>query len=74
MPCKRFLKILRFLHFADNEKVDENDKMKKTRNISDFLNNRFVIFYTPTNKVLINESLIKYKGGLHFASLLHPNK
>lgn len=32
IPFRKFLAISRFLHLADNEKADDNDKLKMIRN------------------------------------------
>lgn len=64
MPYRRFLAISRFLHFANNESSDKNDKMTKVRNVADYLNEKFHELYTPEENVSIDESLMKFKGRL----------
>lgn len=64
MPYRRFLAITRFLHFANNDSSDENDKMTKVRSFADSLNDKFHELYTPGENVSIDESLMKFKGRL----------
>lgn len=70
MPLRRFLVISRFLHFADNEKADDKDKLKKIRNIVNYLNDKFTNLYTLKSKISIDESLMKYKGRLSFIQFI----
>lgn len=64
MPYRRFLAITRFLHFANNDSSDKNDKMTKVRSVADYLNEKFHELYIPEEDVSIDESLMKFKGRL----------
>lgn len=64
MPYRRFLAITRFLHFANNDDSDDNDKMTKLRNMVDYFNEKFDELYTPERDMSIDESLMKFKGRL----------
>lgn len=70
MSLRRFLAISHFLHFADNENADDNDKLKKIRNIVNYLNDKFTNLYTPKSSICIDESLMKYKGRLSFVQFI----
>ena len=70
MSLRRILAISHFLHFTDNEKADDNDKLKKIRNIVNYLNDKFTNLYTPKSSICIDESLMKYKGRLSFVQFI----
>ena len=66
MPCLRFLQILRYLHFVDNEGAD-TDKMLKTwkvQKLLDYLVKRYRDVYTPRRKPSVDETMLKFKGRL----------
>ena len=73
MPRRRFLQIKKFLHFADNEKLNKNDKLAKIRPLVSVINvslKQFGIF----NKYLsIDEQMIPYYGK-HSAKMYIKNK
>ena len=66
MPVKRFLQILRYLHFVDNNDVtvDKSVKTYKVRNIVDYLCKRFRAVYVPAQELSLDETMIKFKGRL----------
>ena len=66
MPRNRFLQILRYLHFVDNEdvSVDKTNKMWKVQNVLDFHNKRFRAVYCPHRELSIGETMLKFKGRL----------
>ena len=66
MPRNRFLQILRYLHFVDNEDVsiDKTNKMWKVQNVLDYLNKRFRAAYCPRRELSIDETMLKFKGRL----------
>lgn len=43
-PRDKFLNISSFLHFTDKVKEIKNDKIRKIRNIADYLNDIFFVF------------------------------
>lgn len=69
-PRDRFFDISSFLHFTDNEKENKDDRIRKIRNIVDYLNTKFCYLYTPDSEVAINESLMKFKGRLSFIQFI----
>ena len=66
MPKNRFLQILRYLHFVDNEdvSVDKTNKMWKVQNVLDFHNKRFRAVYCPRRELSMGETMLKFKGRL----------
>ena len=75
--CKRlrYLNILRFWHFNDNDQQpnpqDPNrDRMYKIRPVIDHLNRKFQAAIQPEQEVALDESLLLYKGRLAFKQFL----
>ncbi|KAK6178647.1 hypothetical protein SNE40_011175 [Patella caerulea] len=66
MPRDRALQILRYLHFADNERADPNDRLAKVRPVLDKLVANFKENYIPSQETSTDESLLKFKGRLKF--------
>ena len=69
MNRDRYLLILKFLHFNDNMpgRTEPNpDKLFKIRPLVDHLFEKFQEIYTPSKNVCIDESLLLWKGRLHF--------
>ena len=66
MSSRRFLHILRFLHFVDNEDatVDKGNKLWKIGNVLAYLNKRFSGTYNPRRELSIDETMLKFKGRL----------
>ena len=67
MPCRRFLQILRYLHFIDNES-DNTDKTLRTwkvQRVLDYLVKRFRDAYTPRRELSVDETMLKFKGRLN---------
>ena len=73
MKRDRWMSILMFLHFADNEAADVNDKLRKVRPLLDLLLTRFQEVYTPSQTISIDEELIAWKGRLNFRQYI-PSK
>ncbi|XP_017752724.1 PREDICTED: piggyBac transposable element-derived protein 4-like [Eufriesea mexicana] len=73
MPLKRFLQITRCLHFANNNAIDNTDKLRKIKPVTNFFNQRFKEAYTMQEDITIDASLIKYKGRLPHKPY-HPSK
>ena len=66
MSSRRFLHILRFLHFVDNEAatVDKGNKLWNIGNVLAYLNKRFSTTYNPRRELSIDETMLKFKGRL----------
>lgn len=64
MSRDRFLLLLKFWHFSDS--VDESDKLYKIRNVLDILLKSFTEVLTPGRFIVIDETIIPWKGRLKF--------
>ena len=73
---KRFLQILRALHFVDNSSVPpgpRSDRLWKIRPAFDFLVDRFSSIFMPGKNLCIDESLLLWKGRLFFKQYIPKN-
>ena len=71
----RFLQILRYLHFADNSLVPRPDspdfnKLYKIQPLLDLIIPRFRAVYSPERQLAVDETLIKFKGKVHFRQFI----
>ena len=78
MSRTRFLQILRYLHFADNNLAPPHDSEEhnKLYKIQPFLNlviARFQEVYSPDRQLAVDETLIKFKGKLTLQTI-YPNQ
>lgn len=73
MPRDRFIFILRFLHFADNSNVNAADKLFKIRCVVDHFKTIFKNSLYPFQNIVIDESLLLFKGRLSFRQYI-PSK
>jgi hypothetical protein len=73
MNRNRFLLLLQFLHFKDNEHQSTNDKLYKIKPIVDHLRERFSQILVPYQNLCIDESLILWKSRLSFKQYI-PSK
>ena len=78
MARDRFLHILRFLHFENNEdppnRDDANyDRLWKIRKVFDTLNNKFCEMYNPTEYLAVDEVIVLFKGRVIFRQYI-PKK
>lgn len=62
MRRDRFVQILRFIHCADNSKIDMSDKMYKLRPLMNKLKNNFQKNFVAVEQMDFDESMIKYFG------------
>ena len=65
----RYLQILRYLHFSNNEEIVSHP-LKKIKPIIDFLSKKFSSTINPGKNLCIDESLILRKGRLKFKQFL----
>jgi hypothetical protein len=72
MPRNKFELILRFLHFADYSQADESDRLYKLRPLIQLLSQSFEK-YTPGENVVIDESLVLFRGRTILRQYI-PNK
>nr|CAH7727695.1 unnamed protein product [Callosobruchus chinensis] len=65
MTRDRFLLLLQHIHFNDNENLEASqDHLFRIRPILDLLNSRFQSVLTPGKEVVIDESMIPWRGRL----------
>ena len=80
MNRNRFYLLLKFFHFNDNEDPNYNandekrDRLHKVRPLIDLLRSRFRSVYTPGKHLSVDESLILYKGCLHFKQYIRTKR
>jgi len=71
MAHSRFYHILRFLHFADNNRtVDSHDRLWKIRDLFEILRTKF---YNPSEHLVVDEVTVKFKGRVIFKQYI-PKK
>lgn len=69
----RFLLLMRFLHFTDNDYILEHGDQKKIAKIKpvvDHLNEKFKTAYSPRRELSIDESLLLWKGRLSWVQCI----
>jgi len=62
MPRNRLDEILRFLHIANSQRLDPNDRMGKLRPMMDHLQCLFQKAYIPEKDLSFDESMVAYYG------------
>lgn len=72
MPRDRFLSLLKFIHFADNS-VKDKDRLRKLKPLLDKLLNNFKQVLSPGREIIIDESMIPWRGRLLFKQYI-PSK
>ena len=78
MKRDRFLHILHFLHFTDNNNEPDmtdlnSDRLWKMRNLFDILKEKFSKFYSPSEHQAVDEVIVKFKGHVIFRQYI-PKK
>ena len=74
MSENHYFSILQFLHCCDvNEQTEDADRLKKIRPILEIVRNSFQTCLRPFQKLVIDESLMLYKGRLTFKQYI-PSK
>ena len=61
---KRFQLLLRYLHFVNDEDADNDDHLRKIRPLLEMLRTSFRKTYMPKQNILVDESLMLFKGRL----------
>ncbi|XP_069949534.1 piggyBac transposable element-derived protein 4-like [Cherax quadricarinatus] len=69
----RFLILLRMLNFSDKTRPDRTDRLYKIRNVFMYLKQKCCMCFYPFRKLVIDESLILFKGRLSFKQYI-PSK
>lgn len=62
MRRNRFDEIQKYIHFANNTKIDESDKMWKLRPLMDKLKKKCLDNFVPVKNLSYDEAMIKYFG------------
>ena len=75
MSRTRFIQILRYFHFADNSLAPRPDspnynKLYKIQPVLDLIIPRFRAVYKPERQLAVDETLIKFKGKVHFRQFI----
>ena len=73
IPFRRFVLLSKFLHFTNNENLQENDRLRKIAPVVKHLEQNFREVYYPQENVAIDESLIKFRGRLCYIQF-NPQK
>jgi hypothetical protein len=73
IPFKRFVLLLKFLHFTNNENLPEKDHLRKLGPVLNHLKQNFREVYYPQEIVAIDECLIKFRGRLSYVQF-NPRK
>ena len=78
MPRDRFLLLLRFLHFNDNDLYDakdpERDRLHKIRPFLDILKSNCASVYSPGRDLCVDESLVLFKGRIAFKQFVRTKR
>lgn len=76
MKESRFSLLMKFLHFADNNLMQENvpsRKLYKVKPILDHMRRKFMTTYIPEKYISVDESLVGWKGRLQWKQYI-PSK
>ena len=73
MSRNRFRDLKRYIHFADNQSLNQNDKMAKIRPLLDATNSRLIQFGVFAENLSIDEQMLPYTGR-HSAKQFMHNK
>ena len=75
MSRNRFQLLLRFFHFADNESLQDSEdpKLHKVKMLVQMLVQNFKTFQDPGEDIVIDETMIPYRGRLSFKQYI-PGK
>jgi len=73
MSRNRFELILRFLHFSDNEKAPNDDRIYKVRNLINKLIENFQKILEPEEYLAVDETMVPFRGRLIFRQYI-PGK
>ena len=73
MARNRFQQLLRFIHFADNEIADHQDRLYKLRPLVERLCKNFSGLQIPDEMLAIDKTMIKFRGRLLFRQYI-PGK
>lgn len=69
MPRNRFEEIMRFIHFSHEDNRPE-DRLKKVHDLVCLLNDKFQYYCSPNEDVVIDETMVPFRGRLKFRQYL----
>ncbi|KAJ8929030.1 hypothetical protein NQ314_018341 [Rhamnusium bicolor] len=70
----RYLQILRNLHFMNNEEFSSNDRLSKLGEVLRKIKDRFQSKFYPFQNLVIDESMILFKGWLRFKQYIKTKR
>ena len=73
MSRNRFSSLLKYLHFADNENPNLDDRIWKVREVFTMLLSRYKKYFYPFQKLIIDESIMPFKGRIYLKQF-NPHK
>ena len=73
MSCNRFQLVLSVLHFSNNETAESDNRLAKIQPLIDMLQINFQNLFRPEEDIVIDETLVPWKGRLTFRQYI-PNK
>ena len=73
MSRDRFVDIIHFFHFTDNEDDPDEDRLRKLCFVSGDLREMFSTFFKPLQNIVIDESLLFFRGRFVFKQYI-PSK
>lgn len=73
MSRDRFLLLMKYLHFTNNRNENKEDRVRKIRKIYEGLRKKFKQVFHPFQRLVIDESLVLFKGRLAFKQYI-PSK
>ena len=76
MSRDRYLQMSRFLHFTDNDDKEarRHDRLWKIRDLLELVRRKMIAFFRPFQKLVIDESLILFKGRLIFKQYIKTKR
>lgn len=70
MKRNRFLQILSYLHFNNNEDINtDSDTLVKVNYLINYFSEKFRTIYEPKQDLSLDESMIPWKGRLFFKKI-----
>ena len=73
MPREIFMALLAYLHFADNNHADVNDRLYKIQPVVSEVTDNFKSVYVPSSQITTDNHFGNSRGGLKFKQY-NPNK
>ena len=74
MTRDRYILLSRFIHFADNNYQDVDDRLWKIRPVMKMVLKLFSKYFKPNQKLVIDESLVLFKGRLIFKQYIQTKR